>query len=484
MLPLHVNTASLDELIDCFESTPGFGRASAARIYSAREQGGPFVSGADFCRRVAFVSFERLSSRFEVSFDESVGTDQKRAAASGHTGSAFTPALPSSEPLPALASASARAAASLPARGKVPRGDLLGEALKALDRMSLGTEGATQRSDAVGPDIVFVTFNVCRMSPRPGSMSSFESKLKVLERLVSDTPGLSLILLQELFGNAAGLIAKRLRAVTGDEGWSAVGCGSNPDCERVTHRHRRTAFNSCQAAVYNKKYLRCLGSVYVDGAAQVAPEDDETSFKRPPHVCVFECARTPHGKLLCLANVHISYKDPRQEIRLLAGLSRGMRNACARTFRRGTLPGFGASDATVLIAGDFNAPGQSHLFRELRESGFAELMRSDHAGGPELRYLQTATSAGGNVLDNIFMPRELRAKELLDAWVYQVAGFGRSLQESGAQSYGRLRAERSDHLPIVAKLRLGSVGVGDSFDESLAGAWRCRTDFSVILESG
>lgn len=476
MLPvLEVNIASHDELVACFEATPGYGRGSAARICAARELGGPFADPADFGRRVAFVSFDRLSSRFEVSFKQSLFVSDRCVSK--------MPCALSHHVDRARASSPGQSLSSNRAASREGSNKLLEEALKSLGRMSLGANSADTKDLGGSDDIIFASFNVCRMSPRPDSSTNFESKLKVIERLVIDTPGLSLILLQELFSNAAGLIAQRLRAATGDEGWTAVGCGSDPNCEHVAHQHQRTAFSACQASVYNRSLLRCLASSYVDSMEAETTRLSEPLFKRPPHVCVFESARAAAGKLICVANVHVSYKEPRREIMLLASLSRGMKTACVRAFRRGAIPGLGVNDVSVIIAGDFNTPGQSHLFRELRQIGFAELVRSDRDFSSDLRYLQTATSVGGHVLDNIFMQRELRVSELVDAWVYHSAGSGRRLsEESGTQSNGRVRAERSDHFPIVAKLRLGCVDIVASQDGTPADPWRCRRGFEVFLE--
>jgi hypothetical protein len=455
---LEVNVLSEGRLVQLFERTPGYGAGSARRMAAERASGGPFLDASDMNARVERLSHARLSSQFAVSF-------VLPAAAAATTVAAARDAA-ATAPDTAVAAATAAAAAA---------------AAASLGRLSLGRECAD-----VDGDVVFVTFNCCRMSPRA---ESFESKLLVIERLVSDTPGLSLLCLQELFGNASGLVAQRLRASTGDPGWTAAGCGSDASRSSVTHAHAKAHGVSCNAAVYNASRLRLVAQAYASGDGTGRGDAELCAFKRAPHVCVFEGADAPPGgqsRLLAVANVHISFREPRRELLRLGDLVSGMQLACARALRRGGAQGLRRDDVVAVVVGDFNRPACAHSpdFRSLHDRGFVELVSSGQGDGDGVEFLRDATSVAGNKLDNIFISRAVRS-ELVDAWVYQVGGAGRRLGESGRASAGRMRSERSDHLPVVAKLRLGAAAAAADGDvPSTDGPWRCRGEFSVHVGSG
>lgn len=142
--------------------------------------------------------------------------------------------------------------------------------------------------------------------------------------------------------------------------------------------------------------------------------------------------------------------------------------------------GLWADDVATVVLGDFNKGAASSHFGPLHDAGFIELV----GGGEEkegVDFLTEATSVAGSMLDNIFVEKAMRS-EIVDAWVYRPGGAGRKLGESGHKSAGRLRSERSDHLPIVARLRLGAVGRGAD-GEGQVGEWTCgNVKFEVVLK--
>lgn len=460
---LAINELDEAELAALFARTPGLRAASARQLVSERAARGRFCDPGDFDARAASVSYASLASRFELSFSD--------------------PQRSSPAPSPAR---------ELPARR--PRGgpaDAPGGGRAAADAL---VSGLAELSVAAAEcdHVVFATFNCCRMSPRA---ESFESKLVVLERLVKDTPGLSALFLQELFGNAAGRLAMHLRTSTGDQSWTAAGCGSDGSNSVVKHLHAKTHGVSCNAVVYNASALRLVAHTYVSCDETAGPS---AAFKRPPHVCVFESVRQSlqaagksRSRLLVVANVHILNRDPRRELLHLGDLVSAMRGACARALRQGKSLGLLRKDVVFSVVGDFNraACRDSPDFRSLHDAGFIELVSSNIASSTvgnaaypvgegdsrlTVDFLRETTTAAGSSLDNIFIAREVR-DAIRDGWVYQVGGAGRRLGESGRASAGRRRAERSDHLPLIAKLRLESA-----VDPT---PWQCIGDFVVVVNA-
>jgi hypothetical protein len=435
-----------------------------------REANGTFAGPADLNARVRHVTHTRLAEHFAVDFGSRPEASEASAgvlcAAPEDGASASTAVLRRSKEAPA----------DKRLRRAVRDASDAGAPVAAdLKRLSLREAGDF--------DVVFATFNCCRMSPR---VDSFESKLTVLDRLVKDSPGLSVLLLQELFGNAAGLIARHLRASTGELSWTAAGCGSDSTNEVVKHSHPKSYGVSCNAVVYNARLVRLVAHTYV----KMGANDDATpAFKRPPHVCAFESVRAPsdgRSRLLVVANLHVVWRDPRSELTRLGDLASAMRAGCVRALRQGKTLGLPRDDTVIVFAGDFNraACENSPDFRSLHDAGYVELVSSNiedcatsadsSSGELRFQFLREKTTVAGSKLDNIFIAKHVR-EALVDAWVYQVGGAGRKLGESGRASAGRLRSERSDHLPLVARLRLDSAVETDP--------WQCVEDFEVRVTS-
>jgi hypothetical protein len=352
--------------------------------------------------------------------------------------------------------------------------------------------GGCEFSDVFSEDAVTVAWwNGGRMSSR--SAQSFERKLLILERMVADTPSLSVILLQELFSHSAAGIARHLRGSTGDAGWTAVGCGSDLSQRRVSHAHRHSYGMSCQAAVLNSSTVDCLAHAYAEsgGAGEMG------GFLRSPLVLVLQRKTPPGGRpsrLLCVANLHVSYREPRCELQLLPVLLDAMREGCVLAVRRRGARGLRRDDVTYALCGDFNRGAQSADFAALRERKFVELIRpprgrtsrvSDELGetaceGLEgLRFLTSPTTAGGKFYDNLWMDKDARRHVLLDAHVYGVWTRGRRLAETGPASVGRLRGEMSDHSPVVASLMLAPISEDDACCTDAP--WAASTAFAVAL---
>lgn len=473
---LAINDVAEEELVALFERTAGFGATSARKLVKERETGGLFLDAADLNVRVTGISYTRLASHFSVTF-----ASRENAAVSP-----LTPAANASQspPKPSLIQESFVSEAQSPASSF--HDETKGEATASDSTEIVATASLESLSlnEKNHGEVIFATFNCCRMSPLA---DCFETKLTVVERLVKDTPQLSALFLQELFGNAAGRVAMHLRSSTGDQSWTAAGCGSDGSSEVVRHSHPKAYGVSCNAVVYNARTLRLIAHTYVS----VGEGNAEPAFKRPPHVCIFEIVRLPRAsrsRLLAAVNVHIVYRDPRRELLRLGRLVSAVRAACVRALRQGKAIGLPREDVVIVLAGDFNraACDNSPDFQSLHEAGFVELVSSNidvgacgsstHAnassGELQLQFLREKTTAAGSRLDNIFVARASR-DALLDAWVYQVGGAGRRLGESGRASAGRLRAERSDHLPLVAMLRLGNTA------ESTP--WQCIAEFSVTV---
>jgi hypothetical protein len=332
--------------------------------------------------------------------------------------------------------------------------------------------------------ITLAWWNGGRMSARSGA--SFQAKLLILERMVADTPTLSVIMLQEVFSNSAAGIAEHLRASTGDEAWTAVGCGSDLTESNPLHEHRHSFGMSCQAAVYNASVVGCLAYSYV--------ESEETSgFTRAPLVLVLQrkTTITAPSRLLCIANLHISYREPRGELQLLPELLDAMLAGCVRTVRRVGARGLRRLDVTYALCGDFNRAAHSGDFATLRERKYIELVRqprtrasrdkSQGGIGDGLLFLSDATTSGGKFLDNLWMEMSARRNVLVDAHVYGVWTHGKRLAESRSACAGRLRSERSDHSPVVATLCLEPLAADSSCAEEAP--WSVAESFSVSIGS-
>lgn len=351
--------------------------------------------------------------------------------------------------------------------------------------------------------ITLALWNSAKMSPRS---QRFITKCSVLERMVDDTPGLCVILLQEVCSGAAGEVARRLQVSSGQPAWTAVGCGSaGPKHRSDSHAHPPGV--SCQAAVFDGSKVTCIGEAYATSRS-----GSMDLFVRSPHVTVF--AKTPGPresarKLLCVANCHVSLSEPRGELQKLPDLVDAMRTACARHIRSLNRTDVNVEHAaTFAIAGDFNKSADSADFDLLRRSvEFEALVMPpraaralvDHASGtaaatrklstngegeaeddhsPAPIYLTTPTTSGGLYVDNLWLHRAVRANHLVDAWCYNPGGRDRSLRETSHASAGRLRSERSDHVPIVAKLRLPLLDGDDSAGPT---GWTRAAAFDVHL---
>jgi hypothetical protein len=482
-LLLPVNSVSHSGLTTQFERTSGLSELSARYIVTERDLHGPFTDHSDFRRRVPGIPHALLRRFFRLSFVEQPVS---------------TPANSVSRPsdLAGLCGAFE----DVIVRDKACRVE---DVRLVVDDGPHVVDNVRQfsRTDDDGTLITFAAWNCARMSPKS---PNFAKKCAVLERMVSDTPTLSVIFLQEVIACATEHVTSRLRSCTEDTGWTAVGCDGT---ERGNfHAHPRTSGATCQVALYNASKVRCLADSYVASSAA-----DSTSFNRAPHVCVFEPivpGGLAPGKLLCIANCHILQRAPQQELELLADLVRAMRNACARAFRREGRPGLQCSGEVIyVVAGDFNRSSESTNFNRLREEeDFVELVQSprvsvsyahiaaevvDGAGESSssvvMRYLTEATTSGGLHIDNVWMNRTVRRANLIDAWQYVPGGNGRSLQESGYASAGRVRSERSDHIPIVVKLQLGTVEENSCNSSAIQyvgqGRWAVRNAFQVTLDT-
>jgi hypothetical protein len=481
--PLPLNSVSRSGLVTLFERTSGLSELSARHIVTERDLHGPFTDNIDFTCRVPGIRHTLLRRFFDLSFVE----QPVRAPAN-------------SVSRPSDLAGLCGAFEDVIVRDKACRVE---DVRRIVDDVPYVVDNVRQlsRTDDDGTLITFALWNCARMSPKS---PNFEKKCAVLERMVSDTPTLSVIFLQEVIACATEHVTSRLRSCTGDTGWTAVGCDGTG--RGNFHAHPRTCGATCQVALYNASKVRCLADSYVASSPA-----DSTSFKRAPHVCIFEPVvpgGLAPGKLLCIANCHILQRAPQPELELLADLVRAMRNACARAVRREGRPGLLRSGEVIyVVAGDFNRGSESSDFNRLRqEEDFVELVQSprvsvsyahvaaevvDGAGesssGVILRYLTEATTSGGLHIDNIWMNRTVRCANLIDAWQYVPGGNGRSLHETGYASAGRVRSERSDHIPIVVKLRLGTVQKNSCKGTALEYVgpcrWAVRDAFQVTLDT-
>jgi hypothetical protein len=489
---LSLNTALPEALAEHFKNASGLGEFSARCVIDERNANGPFRGPADFDRRVMLLQYEQLCRHFDVSFDASSVRPQAEEAAPVECSKDIGGVCEAFESLEV---------AGAPAR-----------------RSHLPAASSPSRREAVQVSITFAAWNCARMSPRS---PNFSKKCSVLERLVADTPGLAVILLQEVVAGSMVQVVQRLRACTGDEGWTAVGCGAGYAGAQRHHSHGRANGATCQTALYNASKVRCIANTYVDARCgdkvdavgseesehpgRSAPDASATAFVRPPHICVFQPVCDVAGgapKLLCVANCHISQRSPRNELHVMSDLVQAMRAGCVQSVRQPGRTGLHRwGDVTYVLAGDFNQSAGSADFDRLRlAEDFIELVQapraaagggsSPRAGGVEdrLRYLTEATTRGGQHVDNVWMDRRSRCADVLDAWQYVPGGNGRGLHESGYASAGRMRSERSDHVAIVVKLRLeqtedGSraAAVSDAAAEGEQACWILRQAFSVVL---
>lgn len=449
---LNLNQMTESELTYWFQKFPDVNRDTACEIVEERNRSGDFIDGRDFDRRVSRMSFSRLSNVFDVSFS-------------------------------------------------VPPPKDIGNTLRqtneqtAVNDISNNLENlrVSEDVDAELDTVVFATWNCAQMSPRS---SNFAKKCQIIERLVSDTPDLDIIVLQELYSNSAALIAQHLRKTSDAQAWTAIGCGSSHKNDRSLRLHTHSWRSSCQAALYNESRIRCVTHCYVNADTD---NDECFRYQRPPHVCVFEriMPRNSIARLLVIATCHISFANPQREIVQLPNLLHALEFGCARSVRCADVKGLKRDDVVYVLAGDFNRNANSPDFQALREHGYVELVapRSVRQIGRnrcpaivdaevvnDVDYLRDETTSGGQHYDNIFVSRSVREQDLLDAWVYIPGGTGRRLRESGRTSAVRVRGERSDHRPIVVQLKLGrAIAPTESLPQQSLGSWRLKSAFQVHL---
>jgi hypothetical protein len=497
--PLPVNSASLAWLIDLFEPIQGLGELSARSIIDERNVRGPFADLSDLSRRFALLPYTLLSLHFELDFTGRPNAEERQCGSASST-------TDISDVCRALETV--RVTNDLPGIKQHGPPQVIGNenAPQGFDRHTpqvfYSHTGSTRAEDEEEPpSVTFAAWNCARMSTRS---PNFAKKCGVLERMVADTPDLCVILLQEVVACAMEHVAERLRTITADPGWTAVGCGSSAN--RTLHAHPRVVGMTCQTALYNASKVACLADSYLenDNIASMV-------FKRAPHICIFQSI-TPRAslpaKLLCVANCHILQRAPEQELHFLPELVQAMRVACGHAVRREGRPGLQRNGEVIyVVAGDFNRGSESADFARLREEeDYVELVQSPRQArafgrivseAPEddtgetarevaMRYLTDATTRGGQHIDNVWMHRRVRCADLMDAWQYVPGGNGRSLHESGYASAGRVRSERSDHVPIVVKLRLGKVqdpcrDSNDRISDTLLDSWVLKKKFEVVL---
>jgi hypothetical protein len=485
---LPVNSASLTWLTELFEPIQGLGELSAHSIIDERNVRGPFADLSDLSKRLALLPYTLVIRYFELDFTTApIAEEQLRSSSLGTSDIADV-----CRALGAVRVKHGRLGSTVhgpPQPNRVER---------APQVFHLEAGSTRAEDDEEQPFVTFAAWNCARMSTRS---PNFAKKCSVLERMVADTPDLSVILLQEVVACAMEHVAERLRTCTADPGWTAVGCGSS--AHGTLHPHPRVGGATCQTALYNASKVVCLADSYLVNGSNIS-----MAFRRAPHVCIFQPiaprASLP-PKLLCVANCHILQRAPRQELHFLPDLVQAMRVACGHAVRREGRPGLHRSgEVTYVVAGDFNRGSDSDDFSRLRdEVDYVELVQSPRLArafgrtaseAPEddigeatretvMRFLTDATTRGGQHIDNVWMHRAVRCADMMDAWQYVPGGNGRSLHESGYASAGRVRSERSDHVPIVVKLRLGKVQANssDEINPGFLGSWVLKKKFEVVL---
>jgi hypothetical protein len=119
---------------------------------------------------------------------------------------------------------------------------------------------------------------------------NFAKKRSVLERMVADTPDLSVILLQGVVACAMEYVAERLRTCTADSGWAAFGCGSSAN--GTLHPHSKVGGAIYQTAWYTASQVACLADSYLGNDSNIS-----MAFRREPYVCNFQPISQSHLEL-------------------------------------------------------------------------------------------------------------------------------------------------------------------------------------------
>lgn len=375
---LYLNEARESRVFDFFAQCPGLGKRTAHRVLVERAAGGPFLSAADFDRRVARLNFARLRAA-ALALDRDVSLYVK----------------PNVGPPDVVCSVALTAA---------PRSIVQNKKLR------------TWR---------LATWNAGHFS----LTSKFvKEKTAHLTRFASDAAPLTVLALQEVYGDVPKHVAKALADATGAR-WQALSASGG-----AAASHMRQAF------VYDADVLDALP------VPNLLPMCER--FVRMPQLAMF--ARRGQVKpVLALLNVHLSTRFKLAEARMLSQVLGAVRK---------TVELRGGSVDAVICLGDFNVSADADCFDLMSSQGFTELVRPPVKDAQiNKRFLTTPTTVGDNWFDNFYMHKEMRAR-LRDAWCFDFGGRGAALNVASKYEYaGARRSMRSDHYAVVAEFDIADV---------------------------
>ncbi len=393
---LRLNQVGDAEIYAFFETVPGLGRRLANRVILARAEAGPFMSAADFDRRMSRLSFTRLSSAamscsFSVSLDITMRQMPGRAIAGCSIQMSINP-----------------------------------EAIPPVKQKPASTPALFTLS----------TWNAAHLSLRSRFI---KKKMEHFVRFIVDAAPL-VVALQEVYGDVPDFIASSLTTSgCNGEQWSSC----SPETQQNSDGSNN-AESMMQAFCYRSD------AIIATDLSAVVPETLFEGFLRPPAVAMFsprsEDIGVIHEHTIALVNVHLSTRFFASEVSKLPAVL---------DFVREHVSALGGNPDLVMCLGDFNVSADAECFDTLKETGFTELIRPPNPTNPgeNKQYITTPTTVGGNWYDNILMTRFAR-ESLENAWCFDFGGRCAALADTSAYEYaGHRRSQRSDHLAVVAQYR-------------------------------